>query len=152
MRSDEQRKKVNKVSGEVTRNCMLTRARQISRVLTVIYDHELRPFGINAPQFTLLALITELGPVSRSDLGRRNYQDRTTMTRNLPPLISKGLVSEDSPAEGGRRRPLSLTKRAQSCCSALPLHGRLHKQRPKPSWERLVSRRSWASQASCRGA
>ena len=110
MRSGEQRQRVNEVSSEVTRSCMLTRTRQISRVLTAIYDQELRPFGINAPQFTLLVLITELGPASRSDLGRRNHQDRTTLTRNLQPLISKGLVSEEVPAEGGRRRPLSLTE------------------------------------------
>jgi hypothetical protein len=38
---------------EVTQSCLLTRARRISRVLTSLYDERLRPFGINAPQFTL---------------------------------------------------------------------------------------------------
>jgi len=110
MRAEQQRKKVQAVSREVTRSCMFLRTRQISRVVTTLYDQELRPFGISAPQFSLLVLITELGPVSRSDLGRRNHQDRTTLTRNLQPLLSRGLVSEDVPAEGGRRRPLSLTE------------------------------------------
>jgi len=110
MGSEEQRKRVREVSSEVTRSCMVTRTRQISRVLTAIYDQELRPFGISSPQFSLLVLITELGPASRSDLGRRNHQDRTTLSRNLQLLLSKGLVSEDVPAEGGRRRPLSLTE------------------------------------------
>jgi DNA-binding MarR family transcriptional regulator len=110
MRAEEQRKKIREVSSEVTRSCMVTRTRQISRVLTAIYDQELRPFGLSSPQFSLLVLITELGPVSRSDLGRRNHQDRTTLSRNLQLLLSRGWVSEDVPAEGGRRRPLSLTE------------------------------------------
>src|ERR1700738_1745807 len=87
---DVQHQAGNDVSSEIARNCLLTRTRQISRVLTAIYDEALRPFGINAPQFTLLVLIVELGPLSRSDLGRRNCHDRTTLTRNLRPLIAQG--------------------------------------------------------------
>jgi len=96
------------VSKEVTRNCVLTRARQISRVLTAIYDQELQPYGVKSPQFTLLVLIAEFGPLSRAELGRRNHQDRSTLTRNLQPLIEQGWVFEDQ-SLGGRRRPLSLT-------------------------------------------
>jgi DNA-binding MarR family transcriptional regulator len=108
-KSEQQRKKVLALSGEVMRSCMVTRTRQISRVLTAIYDQELRPFDISSPQFSLMVLIAELEPISRSDLGRRNHQDRTTLSRNLQLLLSRGWVSEDVPAEGGRRRPLSLT-------------------------------------------
>ena len=97
------------VSRDVTRNCLLTRARQISRVLTAIYDQELHPYGVKSPQFTLLALIAEFGPLSRAELGRRNHQDRSTLTRNLQPLIEQGWVSEEPGATEGRRRPLSLT-------------------------------------------
>ena len=97
------------ITREVTRNCLLTRARQISRVLTALYDQELQPYGVKSPQFTLLVLIAEFGPLSRSELGRRNYQDRSTLTRNLQPLIEQGWVFED-PSAGGRRRPLSLTR------------------------------------------
>jgi len=96
------------VSKDVTQNCLLTRARQISRVLTGIYDQELQPYGVNSPQFTLLVLIAELGPLSRSELGRNNHQDRSTLSRNLQHLIELGWVDEDQTA-GGRRRPLSLT-------------------------------------------
>ena len=94
MNLDVQRKAGDEVSREIARNCLLTRTRQISRVLTAIYDEELRPFGIDSSQFTLLVLIMELGPLSRSDLGRKNHHDRSTLTRNLQPLISQGWVSE----------------------------------------------------------
>jgi DNA-binding MarR family transcriptional regulator len=97
------------LSSKIARHCLLTRARQISRVLTAIYDDALRPFGIVAPQFSLLVLIAELGPVSRSDLGRKNHHDRSTLTRILQPLIAHGWVAEGAPARDGRSRPLSLT-------------------------------------------
>jgi len=97
------------LSRHIARNCLLTRGRQISRVLTAIYDDALRPLGIIAPQFSLLVLIAELAPVSRSELGRKNHQDRSTLSRNLQPLIAQGWVAEGVPARDGRSRPLSLT-------------------------------------------
>jgi DNA-binding MarR family transcriptional regulator len=102
------------VSSAIAQTCLLTRTRQISRVLTAIYDEELRPFGIVSPQFTLLVLIMELGPISRSDLGRKNHHDRSTLTRNLHPLISRGWVSEGLPGGDGRSRPLSLTEQGKT--------------------------------------
>ncbi len=109
MKQDTQPQPADAVSGEITRNCLLTRARQISRVLTAVYDQELRPFGINAPQFTLIVLIAEFGPISRSDLGKKNHQGPSTLSRNLQLLISQGWVAEDHAEEGGRRKPMSLT-------------------------------------------
>lgn len=98
---------------DVTKNCLVTRARRISRVLTSIYDERLRPFGINAPQFTLLVMISRLAPVSRAELGRHNHQDRSTLTRNLQLVLSEGWVEEVEHAEGGRRRPIVLSKAGQ---------------------------------------
>jgi DNA-binding MarR family transcriptional regulator len=101
----------SKVSREIARNCLLTRTRQISRVVTAIYDEAMRPFGINSSQFTLLVLIMELGPLSRSDLGRRNHHDRSTLTRNLQPLISQGWVSEGLSVASERR--IGMVRRAK---------------------------------------
>ena len=113
MSLDVQHKAGDEVSREIARNCLLTRTRQISRVLTALYDEELRPFGLNSPQFTLLVLVMELGPLSRSDLGRRNHHGRSTLTRNLQPLIAQGWVSEGFPTDDGRSRPLSLTEQGK---------------------------------------
>lgn len=99
----------SRVSREIACNCLLTRTRQISRVVTAIYDEAMRPFSINSSQFTLLVLVTEFGPLTRSDLGRRNHHDRSTLTRNLQPLISQGWISEGLVGNDGRSRPLSMT-------------------------------------------
>jgi DNA-binding MarR family transcriptional regulator len=111
----EKRSPAGKPGAEIFQHCVMTRARQISRVLTAAYDQALRPFGINATQFTLLVLVHELGPISRADLGRRNHHDRSTLTRNLQPLLVEGWIAEDvAEAADGRSRPLSVTRAGKS--------------------------------------
>ena len=92
------------LTDEISRDCLLTRTRRISRVLTGIYDEKLRPFGINSPQFSLLAVISRLGAASRADIGRANHQDRSTLTRNLQLLLSEGWIKEVSTADGPSRQ------------------------------------------------
>ena len=101
---------VEDLTKEVTQNCLLTRTRRIARVMTGIYDHELRPFGINSPQFTLLVIISRLGPVTRSEIGRENHQERSTLSRNLKVLLSECWVEEVRHDDNGRSRPIALTQ------------------------------------------
>ena len=98
------------VSAQIARHCLLTRTRQIARVLTALYDEALRPLGISSSQLSLLVLISEYGPLSRAALGRKNHHDRTTLTRNLQPLIAHGWVSDGQPGGDGRSRALSVTQ------------------------------------------
>ena len=90
------------VTSEISRDCLLTRTRRISRVLTGIYDDKLRPFGINSPQFTLLAVVSRLGAASRADIGRANHQERSTLTRNLQLMLSEGWIKEVRKPGAGR--------------------------------------------------
>lgn len=98
------------ITNEITRSCLLTRTRRIARVITGIYDEEYRPFGINAPQVSLLVLISRLGSPSRAEIGRQNHQDRSTLTRNLQLMMSNGWIEEVPHKEGGRSRAIVLTK------------------------------------------
>lgn len=109
MAGTPRRKTADDISSEVTGSCLLTRTRQISRVLTALYDKEMRPHGVLSSQFTLLVLIHEFGPISRAALGRKNHQDRSTLTRNLQPLIAQGWVREEPIGKGGRSRPLQIS-------------------------------------------
>lgn len=95
---------------EITRDCLLTRTRRISRLVTNIYDQALRRHGINAPQFSLLVLIAKLGAASRAEIGRVNYQERSTLTRNLALLLAEGWIDEQVPEGGGRRRPIVISQ------------------------------------------
>jgi DNA-binding MarR family transcriptional regulator len=98
------------VIAEIWSTCMLMRTRLISRVLTAIYDDELRPFGIVSPQFALLVIISEIEPATRAEIGRYHHQDRSTLTRNLKIILSEGLVEEVKDEKGGRGRPIVLTQ------------------------------------------
>lgn len=98
------------VIAEIGRTCMLMRVRLISRVITAIYDEELRPFGIVSPQFALLVIISEMEPATRAEIGRYHHQDRSTLTRNLKIILSEGWAEEVQGEGGGRRRPIVLTK------------------------------------------
>lgn len=93
---------------EVTRNCLLTRTRSISRVVTSIYDQALRNYNVNSSQFSMLVLIAKLNGASRAELGRANHLERSTSTRNLQLLLDEGWVEEIIP-EHGRSRPLVLS-------------------------------------------
>ncbi len=108
------------LTDEVTRQCLLTRTRSISRVITSIYDQELRPFGVNASQFSMLVLIAHMGNASRAQLGRANHLERSTSTRNLQLMLADGLAKEMLP-EKGRSRPIVLSLAGRELlASAMP--------------------------------
>ncbi len=100
---------------------MLMRARLISRVLTGIYDEELRPLGIVSPQFALLVIISEIEPATRAEIGRYHRQDRSTLTRNLKIILSEGWAQEVHDEGDGRGRPIVLTKAGRDLiCKGAP--------------------------------
>jgi len=108
---------VAKLVGEVGKSCLLTRTRRISRVVTGIYDDAMRPHQLSAPQFSLLVLIAKLNGASRAEIGRANYQDRSTLTRNLALLLERGLIEEVVP-KSGRSRPILITERGRERLTA----------------------------------
>lgn len=102
--------------GEVSSGCLMTRARRISRVITNIYDQELRNHGLNASQFSMLIVIAKLRGASRAEIGRANFQDRTTLTRGLAPLLKEGWI-EELPTKGGRSRPVVISAAGEKLLS-----------------------------------
>lgn len=104
--------------GEVAQHCLMTRSRRISRVVTGIYDQALRPFGVNAPQFSLLVLVARMDGASRAEIGRANFQERSTLTRNLALLLSEGWVEERTAQGKGRSRPIFISRAGRDLLAA----------------------------------
>ena len=50
------------VAEEISRECVMSRWRMTNRVLSAIYDEELRPFGLKSSQLSLLVAVTKAGP------------------------------------------------------------------------------------------
>jgi DNA-binding MarR family transcriptional regulator len=58
-----------------------------------MYDAALQPTGLKATQFTLLATLSRHRDLPMSRLAEFLVMDRTTLTRNLKPLMAKGLIA-----------------------------------------------------------
>ena len=82
--------------------CTCFRIRSAARRVTAIYSQHLSTTGLKISQFSLLGFIAGEGPLSIGRLAQRLATDRTTLTRNLKPLLADGLV--ERAASGDRRR------------------------------------------------
>jgi len=89
--------------------CLLMRVRKLDRVLTAIYDAELRPFGLKATQTNLLVLVAKAGPIRRIEIGKRLRLDPSTLTRNLKIMLTNGWIKEIADGEDGRGLPVQIT-------------------------------------------
>ena len=83
-------------------DCTCFRVRSAARRVTQIYSRHLSPTGLKISQFSLLGFVASEGPVSIGRLSDLLATDRTTLTRNLRPLLQDGLV--ERAASGDRRR------------------------------------------------
>ncbi len=81
--------------------CTCFRLRGAARRVTQIYGRHLAPIGLKISQFSLLGFISSEGPVAIGRLSELLTTDRTTLTRNLRPLLSAGLIER---AHSGDRR------------------------------------------------
>jgi len=82
--------------------CTCFRIRGAARRVTQIYSRHLAPTGLKISQFSLLGFVAAEGPISIGRLSDLLATDRTTLTRNLRPLLQGGLV--ERAASGDRRR------------------------------------------------
>lgn len=104
----------------VRQSCLAMVLRQATRALTQRYDAALSGAGIRSTQFNLLVAVAQAPSVPMSRLAKAVVMDRTTLTRNLAPLVRRGLVTE-SEANDKRVRSYALTARGrQVLVRALP--------------------------------
>ena len=90
--------------------CTCFRVRRLARRVTQIYDRVLAPSGLRVTQFSLLARLADGGAMAISPLAALLDMDRTTLTRNLKPLIDAGLVDLSTCDEDARQRQVRLTR------------------------------------------
>ena len=92
-------------TGEVdftaTWQCVCTAARRRSRELTRAFEKAMRGAGLRGTQFTLLATLIQTGSLPTTRLAEFLGLERTTLTRNLGPLLRHGYVEVE---EGQDRR------------------------------------------------
>jgi DNA-binding MarR family transcriptional regulator len=93
---------------EVARACACANLRRAARAVTQVFDEALAPSGLRATQFTLLVTNCLVGESTINELAEKMAMDRTTLSRNLKPLVRSGLL-EVRPGEDGRMRLVRVT-------------------------------------------
>ena len=110
-----------------TADCACLNLRGTARAVTQMYDEVLRPSGLRATQFSVLAAVATEGPASMTVIAGALVMDRTTLTRNLKPLMGRGLVKPDKSADDRRQRRIVITREGKAVLAkALPLWKKAH--------------------------
>jgi DNA-binding MarR family transcriptional regulator len=118
--------------------CACATLRRASRVVTQLYDSELKATGLTITQFTLLQALDLASRVTQGQLGELLSIDSTTLSRTLRPLVKnrwiRSLAGEDR-----RERFLELTPLgAKQLEGALP-----HWQRAQNSLRTALGESGW---------
>jgi DNA-binding MarR family transcriptional regulator len=98
---------------EIADTCACLHAREAARAVTRAYDRAFAPLGLRATQFSLLVALALAEPPTITVLAEHLGMDRTTLTRNLRPLLRDGFV-ELAPADGPRPRPPAITRKGRA--------------------------------------
>jgi DNA-binding MarR family transcriptional regulator len=96
--------------------CTCFRLRRASRRVTQVYDHELAAVGLSLNQYSILRR-TEREPRVLGGLAEELGMDRTTLTRNLSPLMDAGLL-ETVRGQDARQRVITLTDEGRARLAA----------------------------------
>jgi len=87
-------------------NCLAMR--QAARQVTQLYERHLAGVGLTASQYSILAKLARLGPLSINALATEMVMDRTTTGRAIQPLARDRLVAVEA-GEDARTRLARLT-------------------------------------------
>jgi len=108
--------------------CACQSLRRLSRVVTRIYDRELRRAGLEITQFGLLTALAAVGEANQKRLSAGFAMDSTTLTRTLGLLRKQGWVH----ARRGKDRRERLYRLTEA--------GERQMTTAQPHWERAERR------------
>jgi DNA-binding MarR family transcriptional regulator len=98
----------NALLGPEDCNCLAVR--QAARHITQFYDQFLAASGLRTTQFSILAKLRRLGPMTINALAAEMVMDRTTLGRNILPLERDGLIAVEKGRRDRRSKDLRLTE------------------------------------------
>ena len=108
--------------------CACQNLRRVTRVVTRIYDGELRKAGLEITQFGLLTALALTGGANQKKLSAGFAMDSTTLTRTLRLLLKEGWIS----VRRGRDRRERMFRLTQA--------GKRKMAEAQPYWERAERR------------
>ena len=107
--------------------CTCFHLRRAARMVSQVYDRELAAVDLSLNEYSILRHASR-GPFLLGELADALGMERTTLTRNLRPLIDAGWVKETR-GEDARQRVISLTASgSKRIARALPFWQRAQQQ------------------------
>src|SRR2546422_9699689 len=105
---------------EIAETCACLNIRKAARAVTQRNDEVMQPSGLRSTQFHLLVAIALVGEAPLTRVAEVLVMDRTTLTRNLKPLESRGLLTIGADTDR-RRHVVRLTEQGlHALATALP--------------------------------
>lgn len=111
----------------ITPRCTCFALRRASRRASQIYDRELAHVDLSLNGYSILRRVREAK--SLTQLADELGMDRTTVTRNLKPLLHAGLISEQRSRDDARKKWFAITAA-----------GRRLLVRAEPHWQQAEDR------------
>ncbi len=111
--------------------------------MTQFFDQTLAPAGLRSTQLVILIAAELFGPSSIARLARELVMDRSTLTRNLKPLLTMELL-ELSVADNGKHKSVVVTDQGRDALiRSMPYwdqaQGHVVDRVGTEHWERIVA-------------
>ncbi len=84
---------------EIARECVGARVRMLNRLVSRIYDDQVRPHGLKFSQMNILTVVTLHGPVQPVEVARILSLEKSTLSRNVSLMEANGWL-ETLPGRG----------------------------------------------------
>lgn len=101
--------------------CYCINLRRAAGGITELYDRALAPSGLTVNQYSLLQGLRKLEKPSVTALAQRQGLERSTLVRNLSPLLQAGYVRDVAQASARNRQLLLTLKGEEILRQAQPL-------------------------------
>jgi DNA-binding MarR family transcriptional regulator len=101
--------------------CSCAAVRKAARIVTQMYETALQPTGLKAGQVTLLVVLSKQGDMPLTTLAAALVMDRTTVTRNLKPMIRDGFIRIETEKDQRVRKVGLTAKGTRKIEEAYPL-------------------------------
>jgi DNA-binding MarR family transcriptional regulator len=104
--------------------CTCFKLRSLARRVTQLYDRVLAPSGLRVTQYSLIAHARRretFDPPTVTELARKLFTDRTTLTRNLKPLVEAGFIKVGSGPDERSKAVIVTPKGEDAYQAARPL-------------------------------
>src|SRR5712675_1397337 len=113
-RCQETRIEMSRVALLGPEDCNCLAVRQAARHVTQFYDQFLAASGLRTTQFSILAKLRRLGPMTINALAAEMVMDRTTLGRNILPLERDGLIAVEQGRRDRRSKELRVTEAGEA--------------------------------------